>query len=1108
MKMKQGIAIAVSVLFSLSVVLLAPGQQAADDANATCLLVTASCLAKGGGNFYLYQAFSRQGLKIAKGDVLEYREYLEPGNPSQRVAIDIQFDNGNLRDSPVKDMDGLRAHADTVVDAAVGQWHTRSFNLDEVAGRTAAYWAVAFEGDKFGRYVTFIKDVVVRHADGSVSAIYNGGAPAASRTELNSQYSRHVAMRAVPLQSVADEAARAKAIGDALARLDCLSRLDEAAAGLDLAESLLKSQSPAPAELLEDVAKARQTVAGLQSKEDLTKAETDAATAEIGRLLTPVRPFVRQWTGHLVGHAHIDMQWLWEYPETVAEFGKTFSSAVNFLEEFPDFTFTQSSSAFYQETEASHPALFEKIKKYVAEGRWEIVGGRVCEGDTNIMSAESHARQFLYGQRYFRERFGKQAVVGFEPDTFGHTWQMPQILKHGGCKYYYFCRAGNGRGKGFPMYWWSAPDGSRVLTFEESVISGWYCGGAIDKGVFNELAEMTKRTGSKDELWVYGVGNHGGGPTRESIETANEWKKQEYLPTVKFSTAQAFFEAQGKDVLDKLPVVNDELNSVFEGCYTTHGDIKRLNNDSQAVMVSAETAAAVAARFGFNYPGLQIRQLWEDICWNHHHDTIDGSAVHAPYGKSRQMLEKVIASGRGIGQEAVSFLAAKSAAHKGELLIFNPLGFDRDAVVDIQLPEGVKSESLRCGDDACPVQVTDAKDRRALVAVHKLPSVGYATFGAASPGSSPAAPSVSEDGTVLENENLKVVLDPATGTIRSLFDKRLKREFVASGKSANRMEIHYERPNGMPAWDIGAIDRVEPQDCPVTLSVVERGPVRCTVEFSRKMLASIVTQRVSLIAGGDSVVCSLAIDWKETGNMHPQWPFLKVAFDLAVENGRTTYETPFGAIERPADGHENAALKWFDLSGPGDGVSIINDTKHGCSVKDGTMRLSLVRTPTNPDNTSDNYMQTVRYEIYPHQGGWEEAGIINRAFAFVHPLFAVWLEKDGTGELPGRCSFVKPADGRAVVTAIKRAEDDDDLVVRLYNPGGASIASSLDTWWPVEGGKQVNFMEDAYPAPVPCSGKSAGLQLNGHEIQTLKLSLQGSSAPMQGTRGPTPVRPF
>ena len=349
--------------------------------------------------------------------------------------------------------------------------------------------------------------------------------------------------------------------------------------------------------------------------------------------LAPLGVLARQWTGHLVGHAHIDMQWLWEYPETVAEFGHTFGQAVKFIGRVPR-------------------VHLHAIIGRLLSGNRSRVSGPVCEDqevrrpkDAGSSSAGGSARatpissrprptprHFLYGRRYFRERFHKQAVVGWEPDTFGHNWQMPQILKLGGCSIYYFCRAGDGRGQGSPLFWWSGPDGSRVLTFEEPVISGWYNCDPITRQLFGELSEMTKRTGSHDELWVYGVGNHGGGPTRESITTALAWRREPYLPQVKFSTAQAFFKAQGPDVLKRLPVVNDELNSVFEGCYTTHGNIKRWNNDSQAALVSAETAAAVAHRFGFNYPGLLFRQCWEDVCWNHHHDTIDGTPSMPPIG--------------------------------------------------------------------------------------------------------------------------------------------------------------------------------------------------------------------------------------------------------------------------------------------------------------------------------------------------------------------------------------------------------------------------------------------------------------------------------------------
>ena len=431
----------------------------------------------------------------------------------------------------------------------------------------------------------------------------------------------------------------------------------------------------------------------MQMKKDLSKQDVNDGVKKINAILKPFAPTVRLWTGHLFGNAHIDTQWQWEYTETIDIFRQTFGQAVKFLEEYPEFIFSQSSSAFYQGTEAAFPELFEKIKKYVREGRWEILGGRVCEGDTNLISAESHARHFLYGQRYFRERFGKQAVTEFEGDTFGHNWQMPQIVKLGGIQYYYFGRAGK---KKSPIFWWEGPDKSRVLAFEETILGGWYnnYNNNLNNGMLSQLPRMTKLSGVKEVLWAYGVGNHGGGPTRENIETAKEWMRRPVFPKVEFSTATGFFESLKKYDLTKLPVVKDELNCVFEGCYTTHGDIKRWNNDAQAVMVSAETAAAMASRFGFPYPGLQIRQNWEDICWNHHHDTLDGSAVRAAYKKSKAMLEKVIASGRQIGQAAVDFLATQVNLPEDGLLVFNPLGLERDTVVEFVLPENAKAAAL------------------------------------------------------------------------------------------------------------------------------------------------------------------------------------------------------------------------------------------------------------------------------------------------------------------------------------------------------------------------------------------------------------------------------
>src|SRR5207249_9950286 len=235
----------------------------------------------------------------------------------------------------------------------------------------------------------------------------------------------------------------------------------------------------------------------------------------------------------------------------------TFGQALKFMDEFPGFKFSQSSAALYATTEEHFPEIFKGMQKQVAAGNWEIVGGRVCEGDENMISPESHARHFLYGQRYFRERFnGKDAVVGWEPDTFGHTTQFPQILKLGGCKYFYFCRGGRHN----PLFWWQGLDGTKVLAFEEPATGGWY-NGDVAMNRFDRLFDFAGKTGSKEMLWVYGVGNHGGGPTRENINEALKFQKHGFLPTVKFSTATEFFYQLEKYDLSNVPTVTQALNT-------------------------------------------------------------------------------------------------------------------------------------------------------------------------------------------------------------------------------------------------------------------------------------------------------------------------------------------------------------------------------------------------------------------------------------------------------------------------------------------------------------------------------------------------------------------
>ncbi len=570
-------------------------------------------------------------------------------------------------------------------------------------------------------------------------------------------------------------------------------------------------------------------------------------------------PLMQQYTGHLVGHAHIDFQWLWEWPETVQVCHDTFNQAVKFMAEFPGFKFSQSSAALYATTEEHFPDVFKRMQEEVAKGNWEIVGGRVCEGDENMISPESHARHFLYGQRYFRERFnGKQAIVGWEPDTFGHTWQFPQILQLGGCKYFYFCRGGYG----LPLFWWQSPDGTKVLAFEEPATGGWY-NGDVATNRFDRLFNFEDKTGVKEMLWVYGVGNHGGGPTRENINAAIEFQKSNYLPKVEFSTATEFFKHLEKYDLSKIPThcndMNTTSNAGFYGVFTTHSDIKHWNRDAEATTESAEAIAAIASLHGFEYPQKEFRKNWEDITWNHHHDTLPGTSIHPSYNKSEAMFKRVIESSRKIGGDALVSLAAQVKSDGG-ILVFNATGLTRSGIAT---SDSTSAGIMTGGKDLTPNQ--PSSDGKQIFFVSDIPPYSYRVYkNVAGISENIDRPRVSEDMSLLENKDFKLTIDPAHGVITSIYDKHNNRESIATGGSANRLEIHWEKPNGMSAWTIGQIDHVEALTSPVQLKVTESGPARVTISWDRQFQATTIHQSVSLNPSGPPEF-NIATEWKELG---------------------------------------------------------------------------------------------------------------------------------------------------------------------------------------------------------------------------------------------------
>ncbi|MBS1723933.1 MAG: alpha-mannosidase [Armatimonadetes bacterium] len=1101
------------MIFAAALLLLSATQNEGD-----CLAYVTTNLAKGNGNWYSYYTFANKAVTVKTDDTLVYTIYLDKANPEAKGGVDAEFTDGGdaLRDLGAVDQEGVRAHGDGILNQALGHWYTRHIPLKAATGRTTADWQVVEEADRDGKFVQYVKDVYVLHGDGSKTVVYGGGKPSKRELSVHAGYTQYPVLVVVDSNLVTQDASKAAAFVDKLgAQVAKVAKIEQ---DLAFARKFLE-QNPDP-ELAEHLQEAEQMLSKMQG-EVVSDEYIEEVLHTAQHALSHAHPEMQKYTGHLVGHAHIDLQWLWEWQEGMVSAYDTFNQATKFMDEFPGFTFSQSSSCLYQTIQENWPELFKKMQAKVKAGQWEIVGGRVCEGDTNMISPESHIRHFLYGQSYFRENFGKTARVGWEPDTFGHTLQMPQILKLGGCDSYYFCRGGKGK----PLFWWEGLDGTRILSFDEPATGSWY-NSDLSYKQFQEMLDFQKATGSKDSLMVYGIGNHGGGPSREYIETALEWMKDKTKPKVKFSTATQFFDALRKYDLTKIPVVDQELNPVFDGCYTSQADVKELNRKAEYATTSAEAVATVASAFGFNYPRAAFRKNWEDITFNHHHDTLPGSGIHAPYERTKTVLGRVLADDKDIVTRALETLSVRVTPAKGGLsvMVFNPSGWTRSGMVRTYLVksgwdggEGLNPSNCMATDasgSSAPVSEIDPESHLGEFEARNIPPFGWKVFQIKNGGLRITGPDprlimamMGEEQPVLINDRMQVDFDKQSGTIKSLSVKdQGGGPNIMQGISLGLPEIHTEHDDGMSAWVLGKITKVEPcklvePDRPkLVVDRINSGEKTIydpggdfALKFSyevpwtgRKTGQSTVEQTFHL--EGDKIIVDVDCDWHALGTPGDSAPLLRVAFDTGLQNAKATYEVPFGALSRPVDGKEYPALNWADASDGKTGIAVLNDSKSGYSCSGSTLRLSLIRSSTGPDPAPNQGHYHWRYAIVPHKGDWRTASLPRMGYEFQQPLLSATVPFDAHGSAPLQWSMLNATDPNVLVTGIKRGEKSDDLIVHLFDAGGQGSKGVLTFTPAVAKVDSVNFLEDVL-APLKVTQRSANLDLHKFEIKCLKAKL-------------------
>ncbi|MDQ4076765.1 MAG: glycosyl hydrolase-related protein [Chloroflexota bacterium] len=752
-------------------------------------------------------------------------------------------------------------------------------------------------------------------------------------------------------------------------------------------------------------------------------------------------------TLHMIGNAHIDPVWLWQWQEGFQEVKASFRSALDRMREYDDFVFVSSSAAFYEWVEKNDLAMFEEIRGRIEEGRWVVVGGWWIQPDCNIPSCESFVRQGLYGQHYLREKFGITATVGYNVDSFGHHAMLPQILQKSGLESYIFMRPGTHE-MGLPgrLFWWESDDGSRVLGFR---LPFEYCTPR------KELTNHIRRCASElkppfDELMCfYGVGNHGGGPTRENIENIQHLNDDPDFPRLVFSTPERFF-CRVREKEWSIPVVHDELQHHASGCYVVHSGIKRWNRRAENRLIKAEKFSAVAFwETDQPYPD-DFKQAWKDVLFNQFHDILAGTSIEAAYDDARNLYGEALSiADRGLNY-AIQSLSWKIRIDLEEgmkpIVVFNPHAWA--SRVNVQLEVGGLSEHAGLVDEeghSVPMQRMQshatARGRYRISFIAELPALGYRTYRLLPEAPPDEAEAIEASDQAMENERFRLVFDPETGYITQLYDKQ-KQFNLLLGPAARPVVMS----DTSDTWghnvfcfndEVGAFRATSTR-------LVEHGPVKSVLRVISQYNQSILIQDFTMYRDLDQIDVHVTVDWRE------QHALLKLQFPINLYFARATYEIPYGHIERPVNGEEEPGQGWFDFSGVApdtnelSGLSILNDGKYSFDILNKVMSMTVLRSPIYahhmpiiPDPEAhysfiDQGVQRFTYSLLPHEGGWEEAGTVRRAAELNQRPITLIETYHPEGTLPQKDSFVSVDQDNIIVSVLKKAEEGDDLILRAY----------------------------------------------------------------------------
>ncbi len=795
-----------------------------------------------------------------------------------------------------------------------------------------------------------------------------------------------------------------------------------------------------------------------------------------------------------IGHAHIDTAWLWPIERTQQKCLHTFSTATRLMDQYPEYKFVCSQAAQYAWVKELAPKLYERIRDKVKTGQWDIAGAMWVEADCNVSGGESLVRQVLYGKRFWMREFGVESIELWLPDVFGYTAALPQILKKAGVQYFLTQKISWNQINKFPhhTFLWQGIDGTKILTHFPPADT--YNGDVSPKELAFNVRNFREHDRATRSLYVFGYGDGGGGPTTEMLENARRLANVEGMPTIEQEKVRDFFAKAEEDARD-LPVWVGELYlELHRGTYTTQARNKKNNRYCEFLLRDAEFLACVAPGDLGRYPQAELERAWKLLLINQFHDIIPGSSVNEVYRDSDRDYAEIQRIGEAVVEKALGEIGEAVNTEGTELPVLVVRNYDDWAwneVVEAPLPDGAEPKSVRFADvDPTPVQIVERDGKRSVLfqEITRAEGHGYTVYDLRSDEADiPNMFEVSD--RVLDNGLLRVELD-ACGNVSRILDRYHEREVMNEGEYANRLLLFEDKPLYWDAWDVDIYyqEKVRALDELDSVEVVEAGPVRGAIRIVRTFGKSRITQTVRLAAGDRRIEFATEVDWHEDRKM------LKAAFPVAINTAKAKFEIQYGHVERPTHYNtswdlarfEVAAQKWVDLAEGGYGVALLNNGRYGHDVQGNTMRLTLLRSPKAPDPEADMGLHSFTYALLPHGGDIWAGQVVEQAYHLNAPPRAKVLPAGQPGSMPNEFVYFDTDREGALIESVKKAEDENAYIVRLYDAYNSRGQVRVRTGLAVRSAYLCDLMERDIEE-LPFVDGAVSLTLMPFEIVTIKL---------------------